>query len=396
MNLRRHVNLWRQAARNLVAERNRTLGLFVPLLVVMGAAGGMTFVRDGFQRNAELSTALLPDVTVQMLVGGRAERVSPDVAPEIEKMAHVAKVVPRVWGYVPLRVEGEDRAYSLMGLDVERMPIPAEIDLSLERGRFLQNGDVGKGVIGKAFAQGLKVNVGDTLRLTDAFGNAYEFEVIGLFTTAVQIYTADLILTTIWDARDFFGYGEGESSDLCVYLDDPLQADAVAQKVIRTLHNTRALTRDALSEVMKQAYGGRGGVFQLMWLILLLTAMLLAWAQASSLSLEAKKQIGILKATGWDTLDVIEVKLLESTILGLIASLAGLLAGLLYLLLGAPGLKDYFLGWATVYPEFPLPVHVQPASVALLLGVGVFPLLVATVIPAWLAGITEPDEAIRG
>ena len=39
---------------------------------------------------------------------------------------------------------------------------------------------------------------------------------------------------------------------------------------------------------------------------------------------------------------------------------------------------------------------VKPVTVALVLAIGIFPLLVATVIPAWAIGVIDPDEAIRG
>ena len=36
------------------------------------------------------------------------------------------------------------------------------------------------------------------------------------------------------------------------------------------------------------------------------------------------------------------------------------------------------------------------ATISTILVIGIFPLLVATIIPAWMAGIVDPDEAMRG
>lgn len=396
MSLRRHINIWQVATENLWRYRARTISILIPLLVVIGAAAAVTLVKDGLQRDAELSMAMLPDVTIQRLIGGRVERLPLDDVEQIKEIEHVKKVVPRVWGYVPLKAKGQDVAYTLMGIDVENMPISPEIGLSIEEGRFLKEGDKGKMIVGKAFATVFNIRAGDKIRLKDILGNEDTFEVIGVFTTAVQIYTADLLLTSMEDARDFFGYSENEASDLCIYLDHPLHAGSVAQKIITTFDSTRALSRDTLADITRQAYGGRSGVFQLMWMILLLTVMLIAWAQASNINIEMKKEIGILKAIGWSTTNIIELKMLESLIIALLGVFGGLVLGIGYLLIGAPGIKEYFLGWATVYPEFPIPIYINPQSIILLFVIGIFPLLVATVIPAWLAGIIEPDTAIRG
>ena len=85
----------------------------------------------------------------------------------------------------------------------------------------------------------------------------------------------------------------------------------------------------------------------------------------------------------------------ESLALGVTGFLVGTSLGLAYLFVDAPGLKEYFLSWATIYPDFPIPVYVNPGSIFLLLAVSICPLLAASVIPAWMLGITDPDKIIR-
>ena len=212
---------------------------------------------------------------------------------------------------------------------------------------------------------------------------------------SVQIYAADLLLTDIDSARNFFGYGPMESSDICIYLDDSAYVGKVAEKITSDSPSLRILSKDALLNATIQAYGGRGGVFQLMWLILLITACLISWSQASHISLERTREIGIFKAIGWEIMDVIELNLIETTILGIVAATFGIVLALVYILLDAPMIKSYFLGWATIYPDFPIPILISAKSVCLLFTICLVPLWVATVIPAWLLGIVEPDKAIR-
>jgi len=395
MSAEKHWSLWSIAAHNLWRYRPRTIAVLAPLLIVMAAAAAVTLVRDGLSRDATLSVSVLPDITVQRMVGGRVERIPLSYVESIQALAHVSNAVPRVWGYVPVTVPQGEVAYTLMGVDLEGMPIAEGIGLTIEEGRFLVPGDSGTAVVGKAFASVFSAGAGDRIELEDTLGNTAEFEIVGIFGASAEIYAADLIVVPLDTAREYFGYGASEASDICVYLDDPVNIGLTALRILEMGDNIRIVTRDAMAALNQQAFGRRGGVYQLMWMTLLLTVCLVAWAQSASIGLALKREIGILKAVGWSTLDIIEIKLLESVILALLGTFGGMLLGLGYLALDAPGIKQYFLGWATVYPEFPLPVHMSVSSLFLLLVIGVFPLVVATVVPAWRAGIIEPDEAIR-
>jgi hypothetical protein len=159
---------------------------------------------------------------------------------------------------------------------------------------------------------------------------------------------------------------------------------------------TQESAKEELVNIIKQGFAQRSGVFQLMWLILLLCVLLLAWTQGSSISLDMKKEIGVFKALGWHTLDIIELKMMEIIIIGLAGILCGMLFGILYLQIGAPWLKQFFLGQSAVYQGSPIPIYIEGGSIFLLLATGLLPLCAATIIPAWLMGTVEPDTAIRG
>jgi hypothetical protein len=64
--------------------------------------------------------------------------------------------------------------------------------------------------------------------------------------------------------------------------------------------------------------------------------------------------------------------------------------------LNAPILRDFMLGWATLYPNFAVPAFISAQTVFLTYAVIVVPLLFATVIPSWLNATVDPDIAMRG
>ena len=293
-----HINLWLMASQNLRRHRGRSLAILIPLILVMDTASFMMFTRGGFVKDAEIAKGFLPDVTVQGIEAGRVGKISLTIKKRIEEIPHVKMVIPRVWGYLPLKIRGVDTAFTLMGLDLNRPVYNGKLPWTIERGAFLVPGDRRKAVLGQGVALSFNAGVGDRLQIEDTLGNKGEFEVVGIFNNTVQIYSTDLILVSLPDAGEFFGYPKDEFSDLLVYADSPENADLIAREIAGRFRNTRVLTGRALTDLVKEAFGRRGGTFQAMWLILLETVLLLVWAQSAHLSVDVSREIGILKAVG--------------------------------------------------------------------------------------------------
>ncbi len=395
MNIYPHLNLWLMAAGNLRRYRGKSLAIVIPLVLVMATASFMMFTRGGFVKDAGIAKRFLPDLTVQGIEAGRVGKISLTIKERIEEIPHVKRVIPRIWGYLPLKIDGKDTAYTMMGLDLEHMIYDGNLPWTIEKGSFLVPGDRNKAVLGQGVALSFKAVAGDRLLVEDTLGNKGEFEVIGIFNSTVQIYSTDLIIVSLPDAGEFFGYRKDEFSDLLVYADSPENADLIAWEIAGRFRNTRVLTGRALTDLVKEAFGRRGGTFQAMWLILLETVLLLVWAQSAHISVDVSREIGILKALGWQTGEIIEMRMMESLILGLGGTSIGIVAGFVYALLGTPGMSGYCLGCASIYPKFPVPVNCDFQSLVLLFILGVLPLMTISAIPAWLAGVVDPDEAIR-
>jgi len=384
------------ASASLWRHKFKSLSFLLPLTTAIACTVVMTVISDGFLRDAKLAGKTVPDITMQKQIGGRVERISMDICEKLRALPGVVRVVPRVWGYIPMKTDGKSVAYTLMGVDLRLMPPSELIGMAIEKGRYLNVGEKGAIVVGKIFAEKYNVIPGDILDLKDTFENTYSFKVVGVFGMGVQIYTADLLLTSSDDARNFFNYSKDSATDIAVYTKANIDSTALAQALAKQFQGTRVVSRSALNKIIEQAYGGRGGIFQLMWIMLVLTAVMVAWAEGMSVGTHMKREIGILKAVGWGTGDVIEMKVIESLQVGCFSFVLGTALGLVYILLDAPGIKNYFLGWASIYPDFPIPVYLAPGSIFLIFCIAVFPLLFAMIIPSWLVGVMEPDEAIRG
>jgi len=393
LRLQKHANFVSYALDSIFRFKTRTIAIVFCLVIALTILGAVAFISDGLAKEAELSTFFAPDVTVQMLQAGRQISIPMSVVENITKIRGVDKVVPRVWGYI----NQDNKLYTVMGIDVANTPIPEEIAFTVTAGRFLRANDGDSVVIGSYFADVFYVRVNDTLTLYDESQKSFNYTVVGIFSMNVNLYTSDLILMPIQSARGFFDISSDYATDLCVYTTSDAQARTVATQIVDITPSVKVLTRAALKDALITAYGARSGFISTIWYVLLLAVVMVALNQASAVSTESKREVGILKSLGFSTLDILEIRLVESIILGVVSASISVFSSILYdVYLGAPVIRDFMLGWASVYPTFPLPIYVQLSSVSILYAVALFPLLVGSLVPAWKSAITEPDIAMRG
>jgi ABC-type lipoprotein release transport system permease subunit len=251
--------------------------------------------------------------------------------------------------------------------------------------------------MGKALARALDCNIGDIAQITTSdMRKKVPIEVIGIFDSSVQIYTADLLLVDLQTAKKILCfYSENESSDIPVYLTNPLTADRIAQQISSEIDGARPLTKSVMLNLAKQSFGQKSGFFYLIWIVFLANLILIAWSLMSQISFSLQKEIGILKAIGWDTGDIMTLKTMETFLISTFSVMCGIIVGIGYMLINAPGLKKLIIGWTDIYPDFPIPLYIEKTTVLLIVVLGILPLLIGTIIPTWKIGIIDPDEAIR-
>ena len=122
-----------------------------------------------------------------------------------------------------------------------------------------------------------------------------------------------------------------------------------------------------------------------------------SWDKATGLSADEKREIGILKATGWETSDVLEMKFWEGLVISLSSFLLGVILAYLHVyFLGASIFAPALKGWSVIYPDFRLTPFIDPYQIAMLMALTVIPYIASTIIPSWKAAITDPDEVVRG
>ena len=109
-----------------------------------------------------------------------------------------------------------------------------------------------------------------------------------------------------------------------------------------------------------------------------------------------RREIGILKATGWQTDEILLRSTVESFVLALAGiSLSIVLAFVWLKWLNAYGIAAIFLTGVDAAPGFHVPSRLLPVPVLLAALIGLVVVLSGTLYSSWRAATTPPSEAMR-
>ncbi|UCE12692.1 MAG: FtsX-like permease family protein [Candidatus Heimdallarchaeota archaeon] len=397
MGYKKQLNLCRYAFRNVQVYRGRTISILISLSIIIGLLSAVDFLREGINQDADASLAFAPDVLVQGYEAGRLVPIENTKIAEIEGIEGVRVVSPRVWGYL----SAANRLYTMMGIEFGRYPLnTSELAFEIRDGRIIEpNESHPVCIIGSGVAEDSSAQVGSWLLLTDINGVEMDFEVIGIFSVTSKIYSHDLILTDIQFSRIFFNMDTNYSTDIAVWSESNSNSDSsdLALVIADTVDGIKVIDKFTMGNLIHHSTNERAGYFTIIWSVLLIGSLLFTFTISSAVSIEARKEIGLLKTLGFSTFDVLEIRIIEYTMTGFIASTIGIFCAIIYdFYLGAPILANFMLGWSVLFPPYILPLKITFESLLVAYGIGIIPLLIGVIVPAWRNAITEPDEVLRG
>lgn len=387
MNLLKRRKLLEFALGALWRRKGRNGALAAVFVLVVSMLFSVLLIVDSLKTEAVNLLLHSPDVVVQRVWAGRHDLVSASYAERIAREPGVASAVPRLWGYYY-------DAFTESNFTIMH-PLETEEPTRQLEGRLPAASD--ECALGLGVARLRKAALGDELSLIDANAVGQTFKVVGIFREDSQLLTNDLILFTREAVAAFFAFPEGMATDIAVRLHNPVEANALAKKTVRIFPDTRPITLSEMRRTYDAVFNWRSGMLLAALLGAVLAFVVMAWDKATGLSAEEKREIGILKAIGWDTSDILEMKFWE----GFSISAFSLFVGFGLSLLHVFHLESFLLGpilrgWSVLFPPLdvtPDPDYLAVAQVAFIVCV---PYIAATVIPSWKAAKADPDEAIRG
>lgn len=353
----------------------KNLGLLLVYTLIVFLLASVMLFTHSLRREAGIILESSPEIILQRLVAGRHDLMPAEYLDRIGRIRGVTRKAGRLWGYF------YDPA------------VQANYTLMVPRDRDLGQQEV---VIGAGIARTRGVDVGDFLTFRSSDGRAFSFRVVDILEADAELVNADLLLVSEGTYRDFFGIPADRFTDIVLQVRNPSEVRKVAEKLTVLLPDARPILREEILRTYDSIFSWRQGIVFVLLGGSILAFVIFAWDKASGLSAEEKREIGILKAIGWETSDVIRMKFWEGSIVSLTAFLLGFILAYLHVFYGQAALFEPVLkGWAVLYPSFNPTPFVDGLQVATLFFFTVFPYTVATIIPIWQASITDPDAVMR-
>ena len=360
---------------SLLRRRAKNLGLLLVYALIVFALASVMLYTHALRHEAVHVLAGAPEIVLQRMVAGRHDLIGEDHLARIGELRGVQTKSGRLWGYF------YDPA------------VKANYTLMVPPDRELAPGDA---VIGAAIARARGLSPGDYLTLRGSDGKAHTLRIAGLLDSRSELVSSDLVLVAEPFFRAFFGVPAGQYTDVALRVRNAQEVRKVAEKLTLLLPDTRPILREEVLRTYDAIFNWRQGLVAVLLLGAVLAFVVFAWDKASGLSAEERREIGILKAIGWETSDVIRMKFWEGAIVSLTAFLLGYLAAYAHVFLADAALFEPVLkGWAVLYPRFALVPTVDGLQLATLFFFTVFPYTVATIVPIWRAAITDPDTVMR-
>jgi lipoprotein-releasing system permease protein len=419
------------AARYL--KPKRTFLAVITLISVIGVTLGITVlilvmsVMTGFER--ELQRKVI-GFDAHLLISNNG--LMDDwhaVAGKIAKAPGVVAVAPFVQGPVIVEFNHQRLAPKIRGIEPALEEKVGDLT-NVIAGKLDLGGD--DAVMGSELARALGVNVGDVItiysprnigdvleqidRLKGKSGKANrdgdidslrqmvlptELTVTGIFETGRYVYDSEFLLVPLHIGQELYGLGDSVHG-LAVRTVDPDRAAEIREGLLKVLPEDFSCV--TWMEMNKELFDAIAMERHVMFFLLMFIILVAAFGIMNTLitmSVQKTREIGVLKALGARTWQVISVFLIQGMVIGIIGVVSGLALGMT--LIRWRNEVSHWLASVlhveifpkSVYEFSQIPAEVVPADVALICISAFVICSVAALIPAWIASRLDPVKALR-
>ena len=398
------------------AKRRNHFISFISLISMAGIALGVAAlivvlsVMNGFQE--EIRTRILgvaAHVEVSDPRGGLAGWEG--VAREVAALPRVQAAAPYVNGQAMVTVGGAARGVLVRGIVPGLESRVTDIAQHMRAGSLeALKADAFGVVIGADLARALRSYVGDKLVLIIPRGSVTpagviprlkQFTVVGVFDVGYAQADASLALVHLADAQLLYQVGDAVSG-VRLKLDDPLEARGVARDIARAAGDR--LQASDWTQANPNLFRAIEIEKRMIFIIMVLIITVAAFNVVSTLVMlvtDKQADIAILRTLGAAPRSVMQIFIVQGSVIGVIGTLLGFAGGLALAFnvdVVVPALETA-LGFKflskDVYQIPDLPSKVEALDVAIVCAVSLVLSLAATLYPSWRASRVNPAEALR-
>lgn len=324
------------------------------------------------------------------LVGTSTRDLTIEDALSLKQVANIQSLAPLSLGAAPVSYGSKEREVTVIGSSSELVKV---LDLKMRQGKFIPNEDPRRGLAVCVLGERLYKELFNQQRVLGSWVRIgkYRYRVIGILGSKAQSIGLDMsntVLIPVANAQSMFN--APSLFRIMLKLNNPEAASRVEEDVIRIIkkrhddtEDITVVSQDALVgtfddilKILTLALAGIAAISLFVAGILIMNVMMISVSQR-------KAEIGLLKALGAPTRQVLLLFLSEALMLSLIGGFLGLLIGL-----GGAQMIDYLL------PDFSIQTPLW--SIFAALGVTVFVGLFFGGVPAHQATKLDPVLALSG
>jgi len=328
-----------------------------------------------------------------------------------EENSRVLAAAPYVDGQALLVFEQQLSGAGLRGIEPDLEETVSGISGVMRDGqlRDLQPGTYNI-ILGIELAEALQLGIGDKVTVTLAEGRVTpagvlprtrRFTVSGLYRVGMYEFDRRLAFINIEDAQRLFRKRDAVSG-VRLAVTDIYEAAAIVREVALA-HGELVLVSDWTRRHVN-FFRSIQITKSILFVILLMVVAVAAFNIVSTLVMVVKDKqgdIAILRTVGAKPSSILRIFITQGTIVGIVGTLAGVIAGVL-LALNLESVASFFeallgikLLAADVYFISDLPSELRYGDVAKISLIALVLALVSTLYPAWVASRTAPAEALR-
>ena len=334
---------------------------------------------------------------------------------------------PFVQGPVLVQFQGRTIAPKIRGIEVAREEKVTDIRSAVKMGELDLDGD--KVVVGRELANQLGIIVGDQItvispknvgEIVDTIDQAKESKdnpqafdrlremivpaeltVTGIFESGRFVYDSEFLLVPLYIAQELYGLEDGLHG-ITVKTTDPYKVEQMKEELSADIlppHHVQSWM-----DLNQQLFDAIRMERNVMFFLLLFIVIVAAFGIMNTLitvTVQKTREIGIMKALGASTPQIIWVFLAQGMIVGVFGNITGLAAGLALVrwrnefreFLSRVMNQEIFP--TSIYQFSEIPAVTDPKDVAIICVSAFVICTLAALIPAWFAARLDPVKALR-
>lgn len=379
------------ALNSILCDKYKNFFITSVFSILIFLLASIFFVAHSIKYELNSTLANLPQIIVQNIKGGRTELIDKKYVDKILSINGVSDAVDRVWGYYYFEKAGVN--FTLVGIDEFDAKYTDTLSKIAQNFQF----DSDSMLIGQGVGNILDKNYyKEYFNFIKPNGTIKRVNISGMFSGATDLESNDMIVLQDDTLREIFDIPSNKATDIVVHVTNKEEIATVAIKIKELLPSARIITNEDIKVGYEKIFDYKSGVFLVVFIISFFTFFIIIYDRMSGLSSEQKKEVGILKAVGWSISDILKEKFYEGFILSIFSYLFGVTLSLFYIyILNAPLLKNLFIGYSELKPDFSLPFvfDIQTFMLLFLLSVPIY--IASIIIPSWKIATLDADEVMR-